>query len=97
MVLPIDIDFAAEHGYIEATCLALLRKNEVMRYSARMSTSSGLFRLYHLYQRRPIAKALERLNEQGYVSRRDVYIRGKYPYIIYSLTDKAWREYNFGE
>ncbi len=97
MTIPIDLDWGISHGWIEATVLALLRRNEVMRYSKRMSTASALSRLYPVYCIYTYRVTLERLEKNGYLTMESVYIRGKYPYKIYSLTDKTWREYQFGE
>lgn len=97
MILPIDLDFANEHSFGEAVVLALLRKNEVLRYSERMSNPHCLYSLYHLFGRVKIDKTLDKLAEEGYCTMKKVYFRGKYPHKIYKLTDKAWKEYNFGE
>lgn len=97
MTLPIDLEFAHEHGLGEAVVLALLRKNEVLRYSERMSNPHCLFSLYHLFGRGKMNTTLEKLEAEGYCTMEKVYFRGKYPHKIYKLTDKAWKEYNFGE
>lgn len=97
MQLTIDLDFAQEHSLGEAVLLALLRKNEVLRYSERMSNPHCLFSLYHMYGRGKIDRDLDKLEAKGYCTMHEVYYRGKYPHKIYKLTDKAWKEYNFGE
>ncbi len=97
MTLPVDLDWAMEHGWLEASILALLRRNEVLRYSAFMSTASALTRLYPIYSIKGFTRGLTTLYEQGYLNMRTQSVRGKYPFKIYSLTDKAWREYSFGE
>lgn len=97
MNLTIDLDFTLKHGYFESITLALLRRNEVLRYSRRMSNAHSLFILYPFFGANTYVKTLARLAEQGYLTEEKVYFRGKYPHRLYKLTDKAFKEYNFGE
>jgi hypothetical protein len=97
-ILPIDLGFAEDHDFSEAVVLALIRKNELEGYPERLSTSGGLRRMYpQIFKIEKYRDVLDRLEKEGYLTEHKRYFRGKYPLRIYKLTDKAIREYVFGE
>ncbi len=96
--LTIDLEFADRHGYVDAIIIALMRKNELERYPARISSAGGMARIYPMFFNiKTYRIALDRLRDNGYLSESKQYIIGKYPVRIFKMTDKAIREYNFGE
>lgn len=97
-MITIDLEFAEKYGVTEALFLSLLRRFEVENYPERIFTHSTMQKMYPLYNRHTYRRAMLKLQELGYITVTERRLwKGRYIHCICKLTDKALREYRFGE
>ena len=93
----IDIEFANKYGLPSAFFLAFLRRYEVDKSPPLMRTYSATCRMFGLFSRATYHKALILMKDEGFIETEARRYKGRNEFYVCRLTDKAYKEYRFGE